>query len=257
MRTLIIVFLIAHSLVGQPNDDFHQKIVAADKYQDSNSINKYNAFDFSKIWTKTKEASVYGIIGKDHTRIRIKILSAGRDSFDLNKYIITGKSNVYGNVCDFTGTINIDTIKEVKTFHYGVDSLYADKGISAQGILIASYDFRENQEQVHSGLFQGILYSKWHLDSKNQIQYDDIESVADGYMNNAFVGTWKNYSNGNVKLCNWADFRVPNPNPDFDVGVGDFSPSKKYYDKGWKYYQNAWGQRDSTAIEYELREWWK
>ena len=35
------------------------------------------------------------------------------------------------------------------------------------------------------------------------------------------------------KICNWADYRVPNSNQDFDIGAGEFSVSEKYWDKGW------------------------
>ena len=30
------------------------------------------------------------------------------------------------------------------------------------------------------------------------------------------------------KICNWADYRVPITNRDFDIGAGEFSPSEKY-----------------------------
>lgn len=76
-------------------------------------------------------------------------------------------------------------------------------------------------------------------------------------MNNVFVGFWKSYSEDTKKICNWADYRVPEANYDFDIGAGEFSPSKKYYKKGWKNYQKAWLHGDVEAKKDETMEWWK
>ena len=141
--------------------------------------------------------------------------------------------------------------------HFGVDDEYADKGIKSQGILIADYEFKENAEQKHSGIFKGKLHSKWYLNSENKIEYDKIEFISDGYLNNAFVGIWKSYSTGKEKICNWADYRIPITNRDFDIGAGEFSPSEKYYEKGWENYQKAWLYGNETAKKEELNEWWK
>ena len=41
------------------------------------------------------------------------------------------------------------------------------------------------------------------------------------------------YNSNTVKKCNWGDYRVPNINCDFDIGVGEFNVSDKYWNKGW------------------------
>lgn len=140
---------------------------------------------------------------------------------------------------------------------YGIDDEYADKGVKSQGVLMANYVFWESFDQAHSGIFQGILYSKWYLNSDSNIKYDDILQFADGYSNNAFIGTWKSYSTGIEKICNWADFRVPMANSDFDIGVGDFAPSEKYWDKGWETYLRAWSLGDKKAESEEFKIWWQ
>lgn len=35
------------------------------------------------------------------------------------------------------------------------------------------------------------------------------------------------------KKINWADFRFPIANRDFDIGAGEFSVIEKYWNKGW------------------------
>lgn len=162
------------------------------------------------------------------------------------EYYVTGKSCVKNTICDFDGVITLAEIKEVKELHYGVDDEYANKEIKLQGILTASYEFKENPNEKHSGVFKGKLYTKWYLNSENKIEYDNIEFIADGYLNNAFVGTWTNYGTGSKKICNWADYRVPLANNDFDIGAGEFSPSEKYFDKGWSDYNPL-----------ENNDWWK
>ena len=197
------------------------------------SRNRYLEYNFSALWTKTDNELVYGIIGDEHQRIRIKLISIKRNQENPKEYFVVGKSCVKETICDFEGIVRISEIKTVKNLHFGVDNEYEKKGIKSQGILIATYEFKEDKEQAHSGIFSGQLYSKWYLDSRNEIKYDDIQSISDGYLNNAFLGIWKSYSTSREKICRWADYRVPYANQDFDVGAGEFSVSEKYWDKGW------------------------
>jgi len=231
---LITFFLITSSFAfGQTDDRFQRSFQLENELKAENLIDNYNSFDFSHIWTQTRNNSVLGIIGKEHQRIQIKLISIKKNANNPNEYLIFGKSCVKGIICDFNGTITLIEIKEVKEFHFGVDDEYADKGIKSQGVLFADYEFKENKEQKHSGIFKGKLYSKWYLNSKKQIEYDNIEFISDGYTNNAFVGIWKSYTIEKEEICNWADYRVPNANQDFDIGAGEFSVSEKYWNKGW------------------------
>jgi len=256
-RITVILLLLSQISFAQTMDRIEWNFPGNEELKRQNYITVYNQFDFSKIWTLTENNSVLGIIGKEHQRLKIKIISVKKNANNANEYFISGKSSVKGTICDFSGTINLTEIKEVKEFHFGVDEEYADNGIKSQGILYADYEFKENLEQEHSGVFKGKLYSKWCLNSKNQIEYDQIEFRSDGYLNNAFVGIWKSYVSGKEKICNWADYRVPITNRDFDIGVGEFSPSEKYDEKGWGVYQKAWLYGDEIARKEELTEWWK
>jgi len=258
MILLIAIFLLLTNIsVAQSNEEFLTDFLLEDDLKSENALNSYNKFNFSKIWSQTENYKIVGVIGTDHQRIKIKLVSIIKDSINPNRYFILGKSCVKETICDFKGMIIVIEIREVKEFHFGVDDEYSDKGIKSQGILIADYEFKENIIQKHSGIFKGRLYSKWYLDSLNEIKYDDIQSISDEYSNNAFVGTWKSYLSGEEKICNWADFRVPKANQDFDIGAGEFSPSEKYYSKGWESYQKAWLYGNKQAQQIELEEWWK
>ena len=150
-----------------------------------------------------------------------------------NEYFVFGKSSVKGNFCEFIGKITIVKIQESKRKHFGVDDKFKNQGIKTQGLLTAKYEFFENKHQNHSGNFSGTLQTKWFLDKNDKVQYDDINSVSDGYFNNAFVGTWKMYNSNIEKICNWGDYRVPYANCDFDIGTGELSISEKYLKNGW------------------------
>jgi hypothetical protein len=241
-----ILFLSTNSTIAQSDEKFLTDFIFESELSSENVLYNYNNFDFSEIWTQTENHNILGIIGKDHQRIKIKLVSIKKDKTNPNEYNVFGKSYVNGTICDFNGIITLTEIKEIKELHFGVDDEYSEKGITAQGVLIANYEFTENKEQKQSGIFKGKLYSRWYLSSDNKIEYDNIESIADGYTNNAHIGIWKSNTTDNEKICNWADFRVPKANEDFDLGAGEFSPSEKYFNRGWSDYKPM-----------ETEEWWK
>ncbi len=230
---MLIFVIFSNVLFAQNDESFIANFLLEDYLNLKNEADKYVEYNFSTLWTKTDNEFVYGIIGDEHQRIRIKLISVKRNQENPKEYFVVGKSCVKETICDFEGIIRISEIRTVKNLHFGVDNEYEKKGIKSQGILIATYKFKENKKQAHSGIFSGQLYSKWYLDTKSEIKYDDIQSISDGYLNNAFIGIWKSYSTSKEKICSWADYRVPNANQDFDVGAGEFSVSEKYWDKGW------------------------
>jgi len=204
----------------------NEEVISADR------IERFIKYDFSQLWLKTENEFVYGIIGDEHQRILVKILTVLKNSKNPKEYLITGKSSVKENVCRFSGKITVIKIQESKRTIFGVDNEFRER-LKTQGILIAQYEFFENKGETHSGVFHGLVKTKWYLDKKNKIRYDDTNIEADGYFNNAFVGTWKMYKSNVLKKCNWADYRVPNSNCDFDIGAGDFNVSEKYWKNGW------------------------
>ncbi|GAA3756413.1 hypothetical protein GCM10022423_03210 [Flavobacterium ginsengiterrae] len=213
-----------------------------DELIQKNELQKYSKYDFSNLWIQTDNNLVYGIIGENYERILIKFTSVKRSKNNTNEYLVTGKSMVKSNICDFSGKITVVKIQELKKLRFGVDDEYKNAGIKKQGLLTAVYEFFEDKNQKGSGRFSGNLESIWYLDKNDLIQYNNIEIDSDKYFNNAFVGTWKSNISGKEKICNWADYRVPNVNCDFDKGAGELSVSEKYQKNGWwvKPKQNWW-----------------
>jgi hypothetical protein len=262
MKFLIWTFLLFTNItIAQSDKQFVSDFLLEDELKSGNQLSEYEQSDFSNVWDKTANEVIYGIIGDDHQRIRIKLLSINKSADNPNVYDVYGKSMVRETICDFFGTITIKKIKEVTELHFGVDNEYENKGIKKQGIIIADYSFDEDAQQKHSGIFKGKLYSKWYLNRNDEIVYDDIQDISDSYINNAFIGIWKSYSTGNEKICNWADWRVPNANQDFDIGAGEFSVSEKYWNEGWMDIALK-NQVPNGAIVREksnkkTKEWWE
>jgi hypothetical protein len=257
MKKLIFFLLVTSFCIGQVKDDFFYDVTRGDNLKNENYINKYSVFDFSNLWIETENQNVFGIFGKDYERLKIKIISVKKNEKNNNEYFVIGKSNLNGMISDFSGSITITEIKEVKAISYGVDDEYKDKGIKTQGLLIGNYEFYETNNKKNIGVFKGKVYSKWYLTSENKIQYDNISTASDSYTNNSFIGVWETLSGKEKKLCIWSDYRIPNLKNDFDIGAGMFSPTEKYYDNGWKNYADAWFNQDKSAIKKELEEWWK
>lgn len=194
---------------------------------------KLEDYDFSPLWTHTYNRYVYGIIGDDAQRLRMEIQEVKKNDKNPLEYLVRGQSKVKGITLNFRGKITLTGNEEVVPMQFGVDDEYANQGIQSQGVLKAHYEFKEDNTKAHSGVFQGELTSRWYLDRNNQVKYDDIQIQTDYYFNNQFVGTWTNYETGNEKIANWGDYRVPKAPEGFDTGIGEFSPSEKYWNRGW------------------------
>ena len=232
MRFKIVVILLFSSIHLYSQTPCRTDIMDKGEVITTDRTEKFVKYDFSQLWLQTENDFIYGIIGDEHQRILIKILTVVKNPTNPNEYFVKGKSSVKANVCQFGGKITISKISESKRTNFGVDNEFKNRS-QTQGVLIATYEFFEDKSQNHSGIFQGVVSTKWYLNNQNKMVYDDTNIKADGYFNNAFVGSWKLYLLNVVKKCNWEDYRVPECNCDFDIGSGEFNVSEKYWKYGW------------------------
>lgn len=223
------------------------------KHDFKDSLSKH---DFGTLWTRLDNSYTFGYIGEHFQRIRIKIISAKKDSINPNLYKIFGKSMVKNNICQFSGTIEITSIRVNKKNNQPIEEDSKKNVIKKQGVLLAKYYLSEDTTQLHAGVFEGALTSLWWIDKSGLIRYDDIEIVADSYRNNQFVGTWMSYKNEIKKTCNWGDYRVPFSG-DLDIGAGLFSPDDQYLKYGWQTYRDAYFSDNEKARNFEAAKWWR
>lgn len=124
------------------------------------------------------------------------------------------------------------------------------------GVLLGAYEFFEEPEQKGSGILSRIFRTNYYLDH-GTIKYNDPElGYSDPFCNNLFMGEWKSDQTGEIKTCNWGDYRIPNSG-DLDYGAAEFSPNQKYYKYGWGNYPEVWFYRDSIVRKDVHRHWWK
>lgn len=215
-------------------------------------IDKYNVYNYSKIWTCIDNIVVYGFIGDNYERLRIKFISVKKDSANPLMYNVFGKSMVKNNICNFQGKITITNIRCYKYFQ-----VEAGEKPNTQGVLFGEYCFYEDSTQNYSGKFKGSFASCWFADKRGKVSYDSLTTVCDGYSNNQFAGTWTNYKGDITKTCNWGDFRIPF-SKDFDIGTGEFHPNEKYKNNGWQAYQdNYGGDAELKKATRDAEKWWK
>lgn len=247
---LFPLLLITNFIFGQKNSaDFKNGIMTSQSIEKADIKADFYKHDISFALTQTKNDRVFGFIGDNFQRIRLKLISVIKNKENPSQYFVYGKSMVKENVCEFQGTLTITNAFNLKPNIPG----------TKQGVAIGEYLFYENPLQKHTGKFKGVFRSDWYLDKEGNLKYDDLLLGADGFSNNEFVGIWTNYSGTITKTCNWGDERIP-MSGDFDIGAAYFIPAKVYRANGWDSYYQAYVDeltKDTQAKKSETKEWWK
>ncbi|MFV0481305.1 MAG: hypothetical protein ACK5LP_04915 [Campylobacteraceae bacterium] len=219
-------------------------------------------YDFSSIYTQTSNDFIFGVMGNEMQRFKIKILAVSKDKDNASEYFVVGKTlRDDGKIREFSGVIIIDAMREIMFPFIKEESLKNEdiqeaEQIDRAGILSAKYFFKEYGNSQTTGSFFGVLHSKWFLSKDGNMKYNDIRVDADGYFNNSFVGRFEEHSSKKRVGANWGDYRVPYVPCDFDIGEEHFLPSEKYIKNGWENYVNA-KNGDKKAQEIESSSWWK
>jgi len=248
---LIFTFSAYLNGIGQSNNQNALEIVKANDIRNlliSDSIQ----VEINQGFIKRPEP--LGFIGEDYQRFHIKFLQCNKNPENPLEYIIYGKTMVKNNICDFVGLLKVKEASLESLQEYNISDYKA-------GIIKGEYMFFENQSQKHSGIFMGkfnlgIIYNI----KNNNIQYDALFYVADGFENNSFIGSWSPYYSLIKRTCNWGDFRIPN-SENLDGGASEFIPSEKFLDKGWANYYysyfvtNDYNRTQKAQMEEE-KEWW-
>ncbi|WP_124980486.1 hypothetical protein [Nonlabens xiamenensis] len=205
---------------------------------------KYN-FDTDSLFN-TGEFQQNGIIGLDYKRIRIHI-SDTKQKEGVLEFIINGKSNVSGNICDFKGSLKVLQVYEV----------IENYDFPGQATLFAEYEFFEDSTQNNVGIFKGIFECSIVIDHQTkEIKLDESFALADGYNNRTYVGTWDSYNSGKRKKCIWGDYRLPFTF-DFDRGDGEMMVNVKYVKNGWETFGDG-SEYEYTKGKPKLKkQWWK
>lgn len=255
MRLLIIIFLLAHGTQVSAQGYLKQIKVA-----DLCVLWRNDSINIEGNSEKTVFPEPLGFIGNNYQRFYIHYTSVTKSKVNPLVYLVKGKTQVKNNICSFHGTV---TIKEAKLFPYTGERLVDEPEPHhfKQGSITSEVIFYEDSSQNNSGYIKGNLITDFYIDKENNIKYDALMFVADGFRNNQCKAMWTSYKTGLRKKCNWGDFRIPDAQ-DLDVGAGLFSVDDKYLRNGWETYMNSWiGDPDSPktqkAVRVEQTHWWE
>ncbi len=208
------------------------------------------------IWCHTEPHNVLGVIGDKFQRIKIAFRDVRRTSNSHLRFDVAGASNVSGNIGAFHGWMRIDSV--FATVPMTSDSEYEPSNdLQGQYTIVGSYEFVEDSAQYHSGTFQGRFYTLVYLDDQGSWRYDDRSIQSQGYLNNAFLGTWRIYDGSLSMPCSWGDYRVPHKAIMFNAGGSEFDIPAESMSNGWDVFVKAWIDGDEIAKRQELHHWWE
>lgn len=223
-------------------------------------------YDFSKIWTvknikvspdyfNPERPEPLGYIGEKYQRLFIHFSDVKKESD--TQYLVSGKSRVKKNICDFKGYITIESIKRFDIEYLEGADYVIDPRTIKQGLLIGSYTLYEDSMQNHSGVFKGVFVSSFYIARQGLVEYNVTSIFSDNYRNNQFKGIWKPYNSTNSKQANWGDYLIPNSG-DLNIGAGGFSPNDRYLSSGWQNYREAYWSipTNEEAKKDEEQKWW-
>lgn len=216
-----------------------------------------------------------GVIGTDGKRFQIRFTSVQRSADNPLLYNVKGKTRAGGtggNVCDFTGTVEVQRASLLPRTAANAEHYGDYEAGTMRGNIEARMELEENREQSGSGAIQGTLRVDVLHGEGGSITADHTMLGADGYANSQFTGSWTGYKTGARKPLNFGALRIPHDGlPDaleIDTGVGEFVPADKLAKNsalGWTDYRTCmFGMRfpqdypdAKGACERERRQWWQ
>lgn len=244
---------------------------AQDCYKEGSQENL--KLNYCQVWL---DRTFQGTIEDDNQRIEIRFLEISQNPDISSQYMVEGKSRVHDNVCDFKGVMTIE-----KIMHLDEPNGDCESDLS-EGIIYGTYEFNENPNQNHVGIFKGQF--KTMFDRKKNL-FVINQSVFGQEDFNSFVGIWMAYNKSEKKYCAWGSKLAPSKQENLFKHYDNefYLFNVKYMSKGWKSYVlskfNSFikvpkefdlnmkrsssdftefsGKEIEKAISDEKNEWWK
>jgi hypothetical protein len=257
--TLIIFTLILLSglTFGQKSEktDFLPEIIK----RDISGLLTLDKFNIENDTAVIERMEPLGFIGANFQRLQIHFITVIKNPFNPAVYFVYGKTKVKRNICSFHGNITLTESNIYTDTIYAIDTIYPN---IEQGFFKGKYEFKEDLPKRGAGIFSGKFNTYFYLDQYKNLKYNALEFGADGYSNNEFEGIWKSNKNGDIKKCNWGDYRIPD-SENLDIGAGEFSVDEKYLKYGWRNLMKTYGYQNNNkksikqARKREDEKWWK
>lgn len=208
------------------------------------SIDKDNV-DLTNVFNNRKVAYI-GFVGENKKKLDFNIISIQRDSKNLLRYLVKGKTKIYSEkVKFFTGEFLLE--RQYKFSEKLDEDISHNNEILKQGFSILDYELNEDNNIKNAGVFKGKILISWYIDTSNKSNYDDTLDYIPSYTNCYFFGNWVGNNKNQKLLTSWSHYRIP-CSGDLDIGAAEFSPNPKYNNQGWETYNSE------ISIEEEVIE---
>jgi hypothetical protein len=256
---LSVTFFSVNILNSQPNDnssfaaDFNKHLIQQllkTKYQnlDVNNFAKKN--NLSKFFGKMESEKIFGFIGNEMERIKVKIMSIEQDKSSNSTFNISGKTKVSKNISDFNGQIKLTNVYSFK------------EPLSSHGLVICEFkaELKEIGNSAHTGVFKGNYYLVLSKVAE-EIRYP--KTTPRFLQNYTFAGNWiSNNKKMNYPVL-WGENYLFEELETFFYGITNKPQiEENVLDKSWQTYFEAYTEGvkpniKNKAVKDEKIQWWK
>ncbi|MBT9395632.1 hypothetical protein KLP40_20875 [Hymenobacter sp. NST-14] len=176
MKKFFSTIVLMGAITLPPESEQYRRQTLTSGYLKSTELSsQYAARSFAPIWLRSEPATVFGFIGDDYQRLRVKLLTVRPDAQQPGRYLVTGKSKVRDNIVGFEGTFQVLHVREYKQHPRAIDD---EPTIAVKaGVVLAAYELREPVGQPGAGIFRGVLHASWYQDKAGKLYYNDLECV--------------------------------------------------------------------------------
>lgn len=229
-------------------------------------LHKHN---LSTVWlgsihAEDASASVFnGFYGADRYRIEVYFSSVEKDSGQPDLYHVNGKSRFKENIVPFTGTITIESIRQIQDTTLHQENI-ENSGFKYVFVTKGKFELKEDASYKGSGVFAGEVFIDLGIrDFEESYEANEIDTWTTFYKEvsedtgvqltgtsrgSGFLldGNWTSYETGKTKPVLVAKdiFMISNDIlENFMIGERDVVINPKYRELGW---DNYWSNE----------EWW-
>ena len=208
----------------------------------------------------------YGIFDENNLRIDIVFTSVKKNENNPLQYDIKGKTRLKSNICDFSGYVLLTQIKKYyNNYAYSGDLI----DTTFFGRVLGNYEFKENENQFGTGVFNGAFSANIDIDFKHPKESGFRGEFELSKYQGSYVGTWQDYKTQKNKKCIWTvgsidfpysgDFWIPLTKVEIaehkkhqGCKCNIYSPNTKintkYINNGWKSYLDKYLEK--------REQWW-
>ncbi|MBX3044979.1 MAG: hypothetical protein KIT33_09485 [Candidatus Kapabacteria bacterium] len=207
-------------------------------------------YELTEYFLNSDPVKIYGFIGNELERIRVKINDVKLESKSAGRYIIKGKTKVKNNISEFAGHLQLKSVYEFK------------EPVTSHWLVMCRFSavFKEIGSGSHKGEFTGDYYI---ILSKIVDELRFAKAIPQFAKNHTFVGNWKSSDNKLHYPVLWGEDIMIEELEDVYYGI-TINPSvdDSKLEKSWKSFFDAFNYDNDeklkeNAMKIETEKWWE